>query len=117
MARFRAAPNSASLSTATLTEPTVHTDRSRSPSRATTRTLHRLLANRSRSLRINPRRLINIRIVRAPHQIAEPYAFATDRAIPKAQFAPLDLKDATALFRLLRTPPVSRIEHHAIAQA
>src|SRR5579883_1997546 len=78
----------------------------------------RLFPDRRGRFQVRARRLIDIGIVRAPDQIAGADSRGFDHSVAETQFeaaTPLDyLKYASALFRLLGTPPVRGIEDHAV---
>jgi hypothetical protein len=78
-----------------------------------------LLAKRRHGLHIRPHQLVEIRIVRAPYQVAAADPAGIQHAVAEAQLQralPLrHLEEASALFGFLRTAPVGRIEDHAVA--
>ena len=79
-----------------------------------------LPGNWSRRLREYPSHLIQIGVVRSPHQVTRADAPKPNRAISKLEFQlPIrpgqDLVNAAAFFGLLRAAPIGGVEHHAIA--
>ena len=82
---------------------------------------HRLAMHGRRRLGVEAHRLVQLRVVRAPQQVAGADARKVDRAVAKGKLQRAvalrrDVIDAAALLRLLRAAPVRGVEDDAVAR-